>query len=670
VRSHTGLVALLVVAVPAVAAAAPVAVTVDPGADRHPVSPLIYGVNFGSAAQAARLHWPVRRWGGNATTRYSWQDDISNRASDWFFYNIEEANANPGALPDGSAADVFIDETRTAGGEPLMTVPTIGWTPKDRIRRWGFSVAKYGAQQQTECTVTGNASWCQPDAGNGLHTNGAPITGNDPHDTSREIGPSFVTGWQAHIAARTGTAGQGGVKLFALDNEPALWNSTHRDVHPSPLTYDELWQRTMDYAAAMKAQDPAVRILGPADWGWCAYFFSAADGCSAGPDAAAHGNLALYDWYLKQVKDYQTAHGVRLVDYLDAHYYPQGADIALSDDESAATAARRLRSLKGLYDPSYVDESWIGQPVFLIPRMKQWIASRLPGVGLAITEYNWGNDDGPSSALAHAEALAIFGREGVDLATRWVAPADNSRVEDAYRLYLDYDGQGGKVSGDSVRAVSANVDAVGAYAVRGAGSRLFVLLFNKDTADHEADVQLPAGMLAGGPATLYRFDPAHRLGPAGTASTAGDALTLILPARSATLAVLDVVVPVASSLFTLAPCRLLDTRNAAGPLGGPALAAGAIRSFNLAGQCGVPTTARALSVNVTVTGPAMGGYLAAYAGGTTAPNTSVISFAAGQTRANNAIVGLSQDGNGTLAVRAAIPSGAVHFILDVNGYFQ
>src|SRR5947208_9990661 len=93
-------------------AAAVVTVAVDPAADRHPVSPLIYGVSFGSDAQAARLHWPVRRWGGNSTTRYSWQDDISNHASDWFFYNIEESNPNPAQLPDGSAADVFIDETR------------------------------------------------------------------------------------------------------------------------------------------------------------------------------------------------------------------------------------------------------------------------------------------------------------------------------------------------------------------------------------------------------------------------------------------------------------------------------------------------------------------------------------------------------------------------------
>jgi hypothetical protein len=515
-------------------------VSVDPTTGRHPVSPMIYGVNFGDDGQAARLRWPVRRWGGNSTSRYSWQTDASNHASDWFFYSLPEATPNPSALPNGSTADLFIDATRASGGEALITVPTIGWTPIDRKRRWGFSVRKYGPQQQTECTVTGNASWCQPDAGNGVRPDGSLIAGNVPGDTSKAITPSFITGWMAHISSRTGTAAQGGVRLFELDNEPMLWNSTHRDVHPKPVTYDELWQKTKTYGAAMKAKDPNIQILGPSDWGWCAYFFSAADGCSAGADARAHGNVPLYEWLLGQVRAYQQTSGVRLIDYVDVHYYPQSNGVALSDDESAATSALRLRSLKGLYDPAYVDESWIGQSTRMIPRMKEWIAARLPGAKIAITEYNWGNDDGPSSALAQAEALAIFGREGVDLATRWVAPNPGSRVEDAFRLYLDYDGRGSKVAGDSVRATSSSIDAVGAYAIAvpaSAGKRLFVLLFNKDTADRQTGVQVAGGVTHA--ATLYRFGAGSRLAAAGSVTPAGGSLSLTLPARSATLMVVD-----------------------------------------------------------------------------------------------------------------------------------
>ena len=133
----------------------------------------------------------------------------------------------------------------------------------------------------------------------------------------------------------------------------------------------------------------------------------------------------------------------------------------------------------------------------LVPRLRDWIAARFPGTKIAITEYSWGNDAGTSSTLAQAEALAIFAREGVDFASRWVAPADSSRIEDAFRLYLDYDEAGGRVQGDSVRATSTNVDQVGAYAIVAPSSRLYLLLFNKDTAARTVSATIAGGVLAG-----------------------------------------------------------------------------------------------------------------------------------------------------------------------------
>ncbi|MBL8111569.1 MAG: IPT/TIG domain-containing protein, partial [Acidobacteria bacterium] len=516
-----------------------VTISVNPSANRRAIDPRIYGVNFGTTAQANAMHWPVRRWGGNSTTRYSWEHDIANTASDWFFYNVERDNPDPSDLPNNSSADRFVDDTKASGGETLLTIPTIGWTPIDRQRRWGFSVHDYGAQTETECTRTGGAPWCQPDAGNGIAANGTPIVGNDPLDTSRVIGPAFVTAWMQHLAARVGNAANGGVRLYALDNEVMLWNSTHRDVHPAPVTYDELWTRTVAYATAIKQQDPAAQVMGPVTWGWCDLFTSAADvtpqNCVSGPDRTAHEGLPLVEWYLKKVTEHQQQTGLKLVDWLDLHYYPQANGVALSDDESAATAALRLRSIKSLYDPSYQDESWIPNAVRLIPRAREWIAARAPGTKLAITEYSWGNDAGPSSALAQAEVLAVFGREGVDLATRWVSPDANTRVEDAFKLFLNYDGAGAKVLGESVLATTSDVDAVGSYAVRGT-TKLFLLLFNKATSVKEANVSITGGPTAAG--NLYRFDPSNRIGAAGSAPFVAGAATLTLPARSATLVVL------------------------------------------------------------------------------------------------------------------------------------
>ncbi len=127
--------------------------------------------------------------------------------------------------------------------------------------------------------------------------------------------------------------------------------------------------------------------------------------------------------------------------------------------------------------------------------------------------------------------------------------------------------------------------------------------------------------------------------------------------------------PAAASFYTLTPCRLVDTRNASGPLGGPTLSASGQRSFTLTGACGVPASAKAISVNVAVTGPAASGFLKLYPGDGLAPLASSINFSAGQTRANNAIVLLATDGSGSLRVQNG-STGTVHFILDVNGYFE
>jgi hypothetical protein len=126
--------------------------------------------------------------------------------------------------------------------------------------------------------------------------------------------------------------------------------------------------------------------------------------------------------------------------------------------------------------------------------------------------------------------------------------------------------------------------------------------------------------------------------------------------------------PVATRFFTVTPCRRVDTRSVS--LGGPLpLAAGSLTPFAIAGPpCGVPATARAASLNVAVTAPTGSGHLRLFPAGGAEPLASTLNYAPGQTRANNAVVGLG--GAGEIAVRVGQTSGAVHVILDVNGYFE
>ena len=160
----------------------------------------------------------------------------------------------------------------------------------------------------------------------------------------------------------------------------------------------------------------------------------------------------------------------------------------------------------------------------------------------------------------------------------------------------------------------------------------------------------------------------------GAARQVADSVTVAVPSgmddpvpsnNSATLTI-----PVARtmSFYTVAPCRVVDTRNATGSRGGPALAAGVARAFPISGACGVPATAWAVSVNVTVTQPTAVGNVRLFPASTPQPLVSTLNYATGITRANAAVAALGTAGD--LTVLATQASGSVHLILDVNGYFE
>jgi uncharacterized repeat protein (TIGR01451 family) len=124
-----------------------------------------------------------------------------------------------------------------------------------------------------------------------------------------------------------------------------------------------------------------------------------------------------------------------------------------------------------------------------------------------------------------------------------------------------------------------------------------------------------------------------------------------------------------SAYYSLMPCRLADTREGNGPLGGPALSAGSARSFTLTGACGIPAGVKSVALNATIVAPTRAGFLRLTPGEATAGQTSSVNFAAGQTRANSAVVSLGVGGS-VVATLGAVGNGQAHLILDVMGYFK
>ncbi len=502
--------------------------SVDVSADRRPISPHIYGLNFPDEDLAAELQLPIARWGGNHTTRYNWEINVSNRGADWFYENIPQ-DAN-------ESADSFIAQNKRTGTASLITIPLIGWTPHRRATGHpydcGFKVSIYGPQQEVD-------PWDE-DCGNGVRLNGTEITGNNPLDTSKVITETFVEAWAAHLVATHGAANADDMRFYNLDNEPMLWPYTHRDVHPELTTYAEMRDRTRAYAAALKRADPGAQTLGPVVWGWCAYFYSAADGCRPGPDRAAHGNQDFVPWYLAQMQTYETAHGVRLLDYLDVHVYPQRDGIYSESLGNAATQAARLRSTRQLWDPTYTDESWIATEVHLIPRMRAWVDAYYPGTKLAITEYNWGALGYLNGALAQADILGIFGREGLNLATLWGPPSASQPGAYAFRMYRNYDGAGSAFGDTAVYASSFDQEQLAIYAAqRSSDSDVTILVINKSLAPLSTGVSL-AGFTPAATAQVFRYSASNLNAIERQADLAinNNALNTSFPAQSITLLVI------------------------------------------------------------------------------------------------------------------------------------
>ena len=470
------------------------ALAVDAAAQNHPISPDIYGINdYSDQGLASELRLSVRRWGGDATTRYNWQLDSYNAAADWYYEDFHAGSDAPN-LPDGSEFNRVMELSRTTGTRTIGTIPMIGWIAKSRDPKCSFAVAKYGAQQQTDPYN----SQC----GNGVKPDGTNITGNDPNDASMPVGLDFMRQWVEYLVKRYDRADRGGVSVYSLDNEPTIWLFTHRDVHPNPPSYDEIRDLGFAYAAMIKSVDPSAQVSGPVLSGWDSFFYSAVDwlsGWNTAPyqywdnpvDRNAHGGLAFLDWYLQQMRNYESQNGTRILDYLDLHAYVLPDGLSFQPAGDAATQALRLESTRVLWDPNYQFSSTdIQEPVRLIPRMHDWVDNNYPGTKLAITEYNWGALEDINGALAQADVLGIFGREALDLATMWGPPTPDQPAAFAFRMYRSYDGMGGAFGETSVQASSTSQDQLSVYAARRSDSALTLMVINKTAGDFTSSVSL------------------------------------------------------------------------------------------------------------------------------------------------------------------------------------
>lgn len=519
-------------AVPAAAAdPAPVALTIEAGAEGRPISPLIYGVGFAPTATLRDLNLPLNRSGGNSASLYNWRINARNAGKDWFFESLACSDDIFDQHGEG-----FLALSRAGGAEPMLTIPMIGWVARlDQGRKplASFSIGKYGLQQEAD--LDGFAS-----AGNGLTLDGTPIRDNDPTDAAEPSGPEDQAEWVRRIVAQWGPAARGGLRYYIMDNEPSFWHGIHRDVHPEGAHAREVADKVKTYAAMVKAIDPGAQVVAPEEWGWGGYLHSGFDqqyadshGFDHAPDRANQtGGMDYLPWLLKEWK--AAGHPV---DVVSVHYYPQGGEYREKDDDlSREMQLRRNRSTRDLWDWSYRNPTWINDTVALIPRLRRWVDTYYhPGTPIALTEYNWGAEGTMNGATAQADLLGIFGREGLDLAARWAAPAPGSPTYLAFKLYRNYDGHRSTFGERSLPVRGGDPDEVAGFAARREGDGALTVIAINKRLDAPAPLLLTlAGFAPGGAVETYRL-AAGRLEALPPARYRDAALAAELPAQSVTL---------------------------------------------------------------------------------------------------------------------------------------
>jgi hypothetical protein len=498
-----------------VTAAGP-ALTVDAGNQTHPISPFIYGMNSYTLDEAAEkaISLPVDRWGGDGTSLYNYQLDVSNAGSDWYFQNSVGATGQQ----ETSAFNAQVESDAAIGAKTMGTVPLEGWVAKDGTS-CSFPASIYPSQYQFDPydAACGDGELPNPSNPN----NPTNVTGNDPTLTATPVGPSWTGTWVSYLVNKFGTAAQGGVAIYDLDNEPDWWDGEHRDVHPQPFTYDELTNSGIAAALAVKTADPTAEVSGPVMVFWWDLFYSKKDveaGWVAGggpcyqpwsnpADRKAHNGTPLIEYYLQQFAAYQAAHNLRLLDYLDLHSYLaatyNGNTVGLTTAGDTGEQEARLNSTRALWDPAYTDPNY-AQPNYItdanytssctlplqapqfIPMAQSWIAKDYAGTKLAFSEYNWGGQEHINGALAQADVLGIFGRYGVDLATLWGPPDPVKQVPGlmAFEVFRNYDGHGAMFGDMAISSTSVDQGKLSVYgALRTSDNMVTLIVINKTYGD-------------------------------------------------------------------------------------------------------------------------------------------------------------------------------------------
>jgi mannan endo-1,4-beta-mannosidase len=428
------------------------------------ISPHIYGGNELTVNPATRL--TARRLGGNRMTGYNWENNASNAGSDYnhssdeymtWIFGIPSSRANT----PGLTLTTFHDTSLAHSCYSLLTLPAAGYVARDKNGTVQTSQSAPSFRWRTVRNVKGAPFVLTPD------------TADAYVNVDEEVN---------FLVSRYGPAsGLTGVRGYAIDNEPALWPSTHPRIHPDTTRCTELIARITAGAKAVKSVDNSAEVFGGVFYGFGEYYH-----LQWAPDwnrYAAYENFAAA--LLANLRDSSTTAGRRLLDVLDIHWYPDLNVPIINENTDSLTVFNRMQVPRTLWDSTYTENGWIGQYYHpqssaLLRRTQRIIAQQYPGTKLALTEFNYGGSTHISGAIAMTDVLGAFGANGVYLATLW---GDiTGYTASAYRMYRNYDGAGGTFGDLSVHAITSDKASSAVYASTAGGEQgqLHIIALNRN----------------------------------------------------------------------------------------------------------------------------------------------------------------------------------------------
>ncbi len=544
-----------------------VSIKVDLGAAGQTISPYIYGVSFGDQEMLQEMGVTTRRVGGNENSPYDWKTGFTSLGHDWYFEN-RKSPETPHPAQNRWAQAFPLD--KKFGLESYLTLPAMGWVAKDD-KSFGFPKSAFPDQAE----FAGD----RPGAGTGKRVvkdeQGKVVMGNDGKPKTEEIwlkpGESY-NGKKVSVEEQTDLlkysieksgfkrAKDGGIKFIALDNEPMIWHTSHRDMITFAMGYEDYWDHMLPYAERLKQIDADVQLAAPAEWGWTNYFYCAKDAQWVKfqnrdkwdrdrlPEfAVKHKKTPFLKWWLRKVAEYKRQNGKNLVDITDVHIYPNMYTLDKPKDQQINVPAVmdfRLESTRSLWDPEYrTRDTWMGDEtggkLAVIRLIKGWIQEENPGMKFSIGEYEWSGWDGGydvSGAVAEVEVLRIFAKEGVDMAYYWANPRKNSPVFFAFKLLRNPDGKHTAIGDVLVSSTSDAPHDVEAMITKSSKDpkRLSFVLLNKRTGQG-AHVKLALGRaLPAQEVQPYEFSSANEkaIGELPKRKFSGDAIEVDLAPMS------------------------------------------------------------------------------------------------------------------------------------------